>query len=167
MKNPLLLVLAVLLWSSTCRADDWYEVVPYTCDSGRDEVTIKFFGHWNDDGLALLKQYSGLNNLYRTVGPNDKSGPNWRSVRTCKLSGGEVRVVSGPVWPGPRGGGSGACGSWSGGIKVSIRFAGKELASYALEENCSASDVVSSIIVRGRDGNVVATRTAKSDWYPQ
>ena len=167
MKNSFLLLLAAIVWSSTCRADDWYQVVPYACDLRHDQVTIKFFGNWNEEGLSLLKQYSSLNNLSRTVGPNDKPGPNWQTLRTCKLSGGEVRVISGPVWPGPRGDGSGECGVWGGGIKVSILFAGKEIGSYPLEENCHASDVISSIIVRGRDGNVVATRTSKSDWYPK
>jgi hypothetical protein len=166
MRLAFLLVAVGSVISPNCQADDWYEVVPYVCDTKRDEVRIKYFGNWNDKGLALLKQYDGLNNLYRAAGPNDRSGINWRTIRSCKLSGGEVQIISTPVWANATGVGSGPCNEWRGGIKVAIVFAGKEVESLALEEHCHASDLVSAITVRGTDGRVTPTRTPRSDWYP-
>jgi len=166
MRTALILIAVVWAFSPTCEADDWYEVVPYVCDIKRDEVLIKHLGNWNEKGLALLEQYAGLNNLYRAAGPSDVSGINWRTTRLCKLSGGEVRIVSGPVWANATGFGSGPCNESHGGIKVSISFAGKEVISIAVSEPCSSNDVVSAITIRGTDGRVTAKRTPLRDWWP-
>lgn len=149
--------------SHPVRADEFYAVVPYTCDPSHDRLTIKHFGAYNEDGEALLKEHAGPENLFRPAGPEDTAGEDWRVVRRCKLSAGVIEIE---MTPGIKmsSDGNGECGAWSTPrIRISLR--GETLLSRLLEEWCHFDGVISEIVVDGASLQVDVSIKSSSDYY--
>ena len=157
-----IVLLALILASPNSRADSWYNVALFACNTREASLVIRHFGAYNEVGEALLKSHASADNLFRTVGPKDITGSDWRTFRTCTLNGTTYQVETQPLKAGISA--TGECGAWNS-ARVRITSNGKELANVVLQTWCSSSEVVSRIAIVGDTPTVVVTRISADKYY--
>ena len=153
----LLITLFISLTSCIAAADEFHELVRYSCDTNHDSIVIEYLGAYNEEGEALNRN-AGKDDWPRPPSRATGLGDASPLVRHCQLSNGQYTYEVKGV-PEGQTNFMGRCGAWSS-AKVRIVKGQQVIVEQQLDDNCYHPDapVITKIVVNAKNNTPTITK---------